>query len=90
MTTGEHPVQTGAERWRDSREMSPRKWAKERAEGRILINLDLHKIFTILMENLVKISDDRNLSKEKNNYRKTEQKTEMQSIIYIWAGNILT
>ena len=43
------------------------------------------------MENLVKISDDdRNLSKENNNYRKTEQKTEMQSIIYIWAGNILT
>lgn len=58
MTTREHPVQTGVDKWRDSREMSPRKWAWGKERGRILMHLDLHKIFTIWIENVVKISDD--------------------------------
>ena len=36
----------------------PRKWVWGKAGGRILIHLDLHKIFTIWIENMVKISDD--------------------------------
>lgn len=38
--------------------MSPRKWAWGKEGGRILMHLDLPKIFTIWIENVVKISDD--------------------------------
>ena len=58
MTTREHAAQTGVDKWGDSREMSPRKWMWGKARGRILMHLGLHKIFTIWIENVVKIHDD--------------------------------
>ena len=58
MTTRKHAVQTEVDKWGHSREMSPRKWVWRKAGCRILMHLGFHKIFTIWIENVVKISDD--------------------------------